>query len=589
MAALIRALDNHTPLICGEKGHMEYGWSSSTIEKIVQLNFQLSRTDSVGVERLKNSITSILSELKQKMSTCALEERSLIKQHLSLLYRMIGQTRDIIDGKGEYMLTYMMIRTWHDFYPNLALYAVKCIVDLEPEHPYGSWKDIKYLCEYCRRCGDDESHPIIQYSIKLINDQILKDYHVLCNMSTTEHRESVSLAAKWVPREKSAFGWLYQALATNYFRKYISSAKKEENMFLAILKCKTEYRVIISKLNRYIDTVQIKQCDKKWRQINFNKVSSITMFKQKKAFLNIKKNGENRYPDDNDRIACAVNFNQHIQKAVNGEIEIKGRRVGMVDFVKQALELCKRSSSGNSNSTTMEIELLNSQWHDNSKQTCCLGNVIPMVDVSSSMNGDPMYAAIALGIRIAEKSALGKRIMTFSLNPSWVNLDKQAGFVSQVEALSRAEWGMNTNFFKALDLILDAIIQNKMEAIDVQDMILVILSDMQIDEADPSSDTEVMYEKIKDKYANAGVRVHGVPYKPPHILFWNLRSTNGFPSLSTQKNASMMSGFSPALLNAFCDQGLSALEAHTPLSVLEKELGNDRYVILAKKLEEEIY
>jgi uncharacterized protein with von Willebrand factor type A (vWA) domain len=36
--------------------------------------------------------------------------------------------------------------------------------------------------------------------------------------------------------------------------------------------------------------------------------------------------------------------------------------------------------------------------------------MIAMVDVSGSMEGDPMNAAIALGIRTAEKSLLGKRV-----------------------------------------------------------------------------------------------------------------------------------------------------------------------------------
>jgi hypothetical protein len=42
----------------------------------------------------------------------------------------------------------------------------------------------------------------------------------------------------------------------------------------------------------------------------------------------------------------------------------------------------------------------------------------------------------------------------------------------------------------------------------------------------------------------------------------------------------MMSGFSPALLNLFCEQGLSSLESCTPWSLLVKSLSNDRYKIM---------
>ncbi len=97
---------------------------------------------------------------------------------------------------------------------------------------------------------------------------------------------------------------------------------------------------------------------------------------------------------------------------------------------------------------------------------------------------------------------------------------------------------------------------------------------------------DTLYKTMETKYADAGVRVHGSPYKPPHILFWNLRSTSGFPSLANQKNASMMSGFSPALLNLFCDQGLTALQSCTPWSLLNKSLENERYKIMENKFQE---
>ena len=37
MAALLHALDNYTPSQIGENGHVEYGWSNSIQEQIVQL------------------------------------------------------------------------------------------------------------------------------------------------------------------------------------------------------------------------------------------------------------------------------------------------------------------------------------------------------------------------------------------------------------------------------------------------------------------------------------------------------------------------------------------------------------------------
>ena len=577
MTAFINAHDDYTSTQFGENGHVEYGWSNSIEEKIIQISFQVTRTNQEGVERIQKVLNDLLSSLKYKVQSGSLPEKEVAKGYLSILYRMVGHTRDIIDGKGEYTLTYMMIHTWFNFYPELAKFALKCLVDLGDKsvHQYGSWKDIKYFCDYCKEKGESTDHPLIQYAIKLTNEQLSKDFTSLMSNSS-----DISLSAKWAPREKSSFRWLYEALATDYYSQYMTTATNENQSKRAVLKCKTEYRKLLSILNKKIDTLQIKQCGQEWSTIDFNKVTSISLSRQKQAFLNVKKDRSVRFSESLDRIECAEHFNAHIQKAVRGEVEMKGKRVGMADFTKQAIELSRGGSQ-------IEKDLLNSQWRDNSTQTGALGKMIAMVDVSGSMEGDPMHVAIALGIRIAEKSIIGKRVMTFSARPSWVNLEGYDDFVSQVAVVKRAEWGMNTNFSAALDTILDAIIQNKMAPEDVQDMVLVILSDMQMDAGD-RCDKQALYDTMKAKYEAAGIRVHGAPYKPPHILFWNLRSTRGFPSLSNQPNASMMSGFSPALLNLFCEQGINALQSCTPWSLLERSLENERYKIMGDKLSSEI-
>ena len=581
MAAIVNALDNYTKIQYGENGHIEYGWSNNIREKITQFSFQLTRTNNDWqLNNLKNILTELLTTLKQNLFSSNTRMREEARGLLSVLYRMIGHTRDIIDGKGECLLTYMMILTWYDFFPKLARFAIRCLVEVNHEdnitiHQYGSWKDIKYFCEYCKNQTSVQEHPLIQYSVDLTNKQLAHDF-----LEYKSGTIDISLVAKWVPREKSSFGWLYEQLATHFFSAYLKTATTSNVKAKAVLKCKTDYRKILSTLNRHLDTLQIKQCDQVWSEIDFKKVTSISLSKQKKAFLNIKKDGQVRHPDNFDRIECAEHFNAHIQKAVRGETEMKGKRVGMADFTEQALELIRTRNQP-------EIDLLNSQWRDNSTQTGALGKFIAMVDVSGSMSGDPMNVAIALGIRIAEKSLLGKRVMTFSSKPTWVNLEKYDDFVSQVGIVSRAEWGMNTNFYAALDTILDAIIETKTAPEDVQDMVLVILSDMQMDSADRTTKQVSLYETMEKKYADAGIRVHGQPYKPPHILFWNLRSTSGFPTLSNQSNASMMSGFSPALLNLFCEQGLEALQSCSPWSLLERSLANPRYKIMGDKIKQE--
>ena len=583
MSALIHSLDNYTPMQTGTNGHAEYTWSHQLQEKILQFSFQLTRTNAQGIQALqlvlKELLTTITYNLTPRACLSSEQQEKTIKEathQLCVLYKLIGQCRDITHGKGEYALSYMMIYTWNMFYPELAKFAFTCFFTLKDKegHPYGSWKDVKYFCEYCKKQGDDME--LIQYAVNQLNEQLKLDYS---NIEHTKNKtKTLSLAAKWAPRENSKFGWLFDLLAVDYFPHIMKTAQSTDSRARALMKCRTNYRKMLSELNRALETPQIKQCSANWADIQFPKVTSITLYKQKKAFLNKKKDGTQRYPFSEDRNTCSEHFKEFVQQeSTSGSI--KGKCVGMADFTKQALTIIKDAKytcATNKDDIIIEQTLINEQWKNNATQTTSLGNMVAMVDVSGSMNGDPLYAAIALGIRIAEKSLLGKRVMTFSNDPKWVNLEPYGDFISQVEHLHTAEWGRNTNFYAAFNMMLNAIVSAKMPPSEVENMVLVILSDMQMDEGD-SCNKQTLYESMKQKYAAAGLAVHGVPYSLPHMVFWNLRQTSGFPTCSSTPNASMMSGFSPSLLNLFCEQGITTLQSMTPWSMLMKSLENERY------------
>jgi len=600
MSALVEAMDFifSNPTQMGENKHIEHGWSHNIQEQIIQWHFQAVRTtDPSLIEKYK----SILINLSDKPTG-----NDTKKNLLRILFRMIGHTRDIESGKGEYNLAYNMVWTWYEIYPQMAKFALCCFVHgatesasrSNPENiPYGSWKDMKYMCRLILEKTNDKNHPLIQYCIHLMNEQLRKDVQAQAEAGAGAG-PGPSLLAKWIPREGSnKFGFLFDLLAYDYFPRYLSSAKNDISKSRAQLKAKMDYRKVITNLNRILDTTQIKQCAKTWASIEHAKTTSITMAKQRKAFLN-KKGSE-----DPDRIECADNLRNYLESLKKEGKEVKGKHVALPDFTKQALDLSvwsyNQSRPGHMIRKSEEADILNSQWRDNSnkKNAGGLGPMVAMCDLSGSMEGDPLAAAIALSCRVAEKSALGRRIMTFSAEPSWINLDEKTDFTDMVMEIlaNNSNVGLNTDFYKALDLILTVIVQNQIPPADVENMILAIFSDMQIDDClcfQPGSNTyahseqetkkayykwSVMHDKIKQKYAEVGMRYFGEPLKPPHILFWNLRSTTGFPTLSTEAGCSMMSGFSPALLNAFCDEGMDSLHNHTPWSMFLKLVEVDRY------------
>ena len=605
MAALVSALDKMNNIQYGENNHIEYKWSKIQQEQILQLSFQLVRTTDVEKRH----------ELAKKFTTCfkngSLDERKI-------LIKLLAHTRDIEEGKGEYALSIAIIselaetEAYREMCASLmCIFVGASTLTVSSKKPMGSWKDMKYLFNELNACPPE--------LVTVINKQLKEDIESMNNI------KSCSLLAKWIPREKSKkFGWIHKILAMDYFEHYghLGWTKRATD------KAQTYYRKIVSRLNRYIDTVQIKQCSQVWKAIDFDNVTSITMMKQRKAFLN-----EKGLHDD-DRIICRQHLLQYIDQVKNGTKEIKGRRTSMIDFVKAAIQLkdaadtdATNANNTNKNSNSeSERFIINEAWKNNSKDTKSLENMIAMVDTSGSMeseNSQPLYSAMGLGIRVAEKSKLGKRIMTFDANPTWINLDNCKDFVDEVHTVRHAGWGMNTNFHKAMELILNQIKINKLTAADVENLVLVVFSDMQFDAAEKNEDannsshglnqrsshindsscggytrntcgpndsscgsqyreaaTETVRQILVKKFHDAGVEICGTGYKMPHILFWNLRSTNGFPELSYQNNVTMLSGYSPMLLNSFMEDGMTGLRDVTPWGMLTKMLDKERYNVL---------
>lgn len=578
----------------GEKGHKEHAWEKSTNirELLLQLNFQLVREPCENkVIFLENIQRKILDELMTKLehgSIGFLEYEELV----TLNYKLVAYTRDIISGKGEYTLSYMLINVWYEFFPELAKFMLRSFL-LHPydnnTHPFGSWKDVKYFCNYCIHCGYSHQYPLIKYAFQLLIEQLKID--VLKTKDT-----DLSLVSKWIPREKSKrFGWIFKELSQLYFEKYLQSTN-DVSMIKAKLKCKTDFRKLIAGLNKRLGTIQINQCSKNWSKIDCKNITSITLSKQSKALLNLNQAGKTRYALY-DRIQCSNHIIMHIYGAnlKNGSA-VKGKRTSVADFVKRAIDMIQNENE-NENENQNECDLLNMQWNDLLSQIEPLGPMIPLVDTSETMNGEPLYNAIGMACIIAQKSTIN-RIITFSATSKWHNLEHCGNLVDIVRhLLINSNRGMNANFYDALDKILSVFMEENFTREIANGMTLVVLSDMQIDscfnkgeddhdheaedEAEDEDEDEMgsFYDRIEQKYKDANCH-----YKPPHILFWNLRNTNGFPTHSTKYNASMISGYQPHILNSYVKRGNLSQNTCNPWFMFSKQLNISRYKFLEEKV-----
>jgi len=588
MSLFTAAMDNYQ---LGENGHAENKWAKGSEpeniqEQLVQFSFQCVRTTSNGLDSLSEKLESLLTSIKTRI----LNETDIVKKDMDYLVRcfqLIGMTRDIESGKGERDLAYMMLFIWWGHFPRLAEQCFQCFMNpVDGKVPYGSWKDVKRLCQYIHLKTGSKTHPFIEYAADLMCSQLRAD------SNTTQ----LSLVARWVPRESSStYGWLFCKLAAKMFPEYLETAEKKgghERKTRALTKAKMMLSRLIVQLNRRLDTPQIKMCGGDWSNINPHCVPSVLLMKNRAAFLNKTKKGEQK-KDTVDRMLCAKNFEEYINERVKTGKAVKGSKVGITDFVKQGIEL-KTSTD------VTQQAVLNAQWEDFISKMTGGQNIVAMVDQSGSMLGDPYHAAMGLGLAIASKSALGRRVMTFSSNPRWISLEKKETLIDGIKELTKydGESGLGTDFFKALTLLLNACVSASLPNDVVAGMTLAILSDMQIDnytnkvasdddiyartDAKPLFDKrmEDMHTKISRMYNEAGYT------DVPHLLFWNLRHTSGFPTLSSMKGATMFSGFSPMLLNSFCMKGTEALKQTSPWDSFCALVDGDRYGCLRQIVED---
>lgn len=595
--------DNYVLHKIGETGNVEYSWSNNINELIVQFFFQLVRQSH------KTNLSEIHHNILSRIKCC----ETLHIEQFTMMYKLIGQTRDIVKGKGEQKLSFMQILGFYNMgYSLLAKSAFYHFVLRENnEHPFGSWKDVKYFCEYIKQHTHNTDHPLINYACELMLEQLKADCNALnikrmslerrkshddnaytkqefiefygdeeywenapiVDTSTSLEKSSatdtvfspnVSLCAKWVPREKSKFDWVHSKLATTQFSYIMETANSTRSRQRAIKKCKSYLRKIYAPLNKYLDTVQIKQCSNRWRFIDFNNVTAITMHKQSKAFLNL--NGKrtnivngstfssNTAPISNavkekDREKCALNLRTHVEASISDGLtnKIHSNPLSIHDLVKRALT--------QNLTTRAEINILNLQWENSLKKNKMLEkNVIAFVDTSYTMrsnNNAPLYSALGLGIRISELSAppFQYNLLTFDEIPQWHNLKYDETFYQKINRLKSVHDGGKSNFYQMMQFFLDTCIANRIPAYCVSKMVIVILSDMQIDDIKNSNKFNSMYKQVTAMYKRSSLNRLHIPYTPPHIVFWNVKKTDGFPVQSIQKNVTMMSGTNPMLIN----------------------------------------
>ena len=399
---------------------------------------------------------------------------------------------------------------------------------------YGCWNDIltkKYVDLY-------------DFEIQLIAEQLIKDKKNL------ELNEPISLCAKWAPSENKKYDKknnisekialkIYTILDnSNELSDEINKKYKFQN------KYKEFYRkMYLTPLRNKINIIEKLMCNNEWNKIEYKKVPAIASKKFKNAFM---KHDQERY-------------NEYLNNVMSGNTKINVTGILPHELVNYYL----------TNENAEIDNTIESQWKtilQEMKSSKLFNNLISVVDVSGSMfnakNGSiPAQVAIALGLLISNCTigSFKNKVITFHETPEFHEI-KGETLKEQVECIRKANWGYNTNFESIADLIINYGKQNILSDSDMPQK-LVILSDMQFDEAIKNYDYNEEIEKDKNNtklellYHTFSQNFINNNYKVPKLIYWNLNSDNtqSFPVDSKIENTAIISGFSEQLLKIFIE------------------------------------
>ena len=413
----------------------------------------------------------------------------------------------------------------------LQIGLAKCI----PEH--GSWKDVRSLMTKT----EDVSPGLLDTLVKLYGAALNKDLQSAAASST-----KLSLCAKYALRERVP---AEKKILKRVFEEFKGLASEDAPFKV--------YRQKVSSLRDKLHVTETLMSSNKWDEIIPKEVPSECARRHKKAFLNVTKTGEMRssLPERED---CRGNFLAAAEKK-----EIKSAVVDLPGLVSEAL--------GARYATAAERKMLDAQAaahveHLKSTIKGNLGSILPIVDVSGSMTGIPMNVAIGMGLfaSYVAHPAFAHRLMTFSADPEWIVVDPSQGWTNNVNTVSKAPWGFNTDLSKAVNMVMGCLRPARPPLQPEEVPRIVIFSDMQFDECCAAGPWTTQCDHIKAEFRNLGTELVGKEYDL-HITFWNLRAgTKSYPTTSDTLGVSMLSGYSTNLLKAILMGDLSK----TPLDVL---------------------
>lgn len=452
---------------------------------------------------------------KRSDADCIVAFKNALEENESLALKCLFYLRDCRGGQGERRFFRVCFKWLADNAPKAA------IRNLENVSEYGRWDDLIYSTVGTK---------VEKQALAIVATQLALDLDC----------KTPSLLAKWLPSENASSAETKRMGAI--VRKALGMTHKE-------------YRCALSALRKRINIVERLMSENRWDEIEFDKIPSKAGLIYKNAFAR------------RDIIAKKYEtFAKSEETKVNAEV------LNPVDIANKVF--------GYRNHSEVDRAMLQKYW-DNLKDyyNGRKENGIAIVDVSGSMSGQPMNAAVSMGAYIAERGhgPFANHFITFSANPQLVKFEG-LDIVDKFQRAKRADWGMNTNIEAVFKMLLNVAKRENTKAEDIPER-LYIFSDMEFDRCmcsgpiesrhgygssklGSSEQVETLLEKIAKDWAAAG-------YELPKVVFWNLDArSNNIPALGGR--FSYVSGFSMSMVE-------SVLSGKDGYDLMLEKLMSERY------------
>lgn len=436
-----------------------------------------------------------------------------------LALKCLFYLRDIRGGQGERRFFRVAFRWLCNNYPKIAKKNIDNVAE------YGRWDDLIYVTE---------NTPVETAAFDFIKHQLAID--IKC--------KTPSLLAKWMPSQN----------ASNAYTKKLGH--KIAN-FLGMSS--REYRKTLSTLRERINVLERLMSANKWDEIEFDKIPSRAGFIYRNAFAR--------------RDILARKYEAF---AKNKDTKVNAEALYPHDIAHKALSCyCDLEDPS---------RLMIQKYWDNLKDfyNGREENGIAVVDVSGSMWGTPLEAAVSMGAYIADKShgPFANHFITFSAYPELVKFEG-VDIVDKFQRCTNADWGYNTNIKAVFDMLLTTAMKKGVKPEDMPTK-LYIFSDMEFDNCVTFGNkiTTRNFSYEYDQYVNSIEEINSdlenikkdwaaVGYKMPSIIFWNLKAAhNTIPAIG--EGFSYVSGFSPVMVDTI----LSGKDGY---DLMLEKLMSDRY------------